>query len=192
MGRGVSDQLLRLSNSWTPWILRHTSDCHLGSTFCGLDRKRTYELITKYIDIENRGGKQISFGHDDRIHDLIFRDTNGHVGAIRTFLFHAVSFDMKTPAEILRFVSQKFYQTDLRGFRAFLSVDAEKIAKIPLRHLALLIQCIVLYKQGHRNFSAVALNAVSVSQTWNPHQDWCNNQYREYDLWLFRRRSILI
>jgi hypothetical protein len=127
----------------------------LGLNFLQLDREKTYELVKKYIDIENKAGKRISFGHDGRIHDLIFRDTNGHVGAIRIFLFHAVSFNMKTPAEIFRFVSQTFYRTDLRGSRAFLSVDAETIVKLPLCHLVLLIQCIVLYKQGRRNFPAV-------------------------------------
>jgi hypothetical protein len=132
----------------------------LGLDFLRLDRNKTHELITKYIDIENRGGKQISFGHDHRIYDLIFGDTNGHVGAIRTFLFHAVRFDLKTPEEIFQFVSQAFYQTDLRGSRAFLSVDADKIDKLPPRHLALIIRCIVLYKQNHRNFLAVASDTV--------------------------------
>ena len=132
----------------------------LGLDFLKMDREKTYELITKYIDIANEGGKQISFGHDHRIHDPIFHDTNGHVGAIRTFLFHAVTFDMKTPEAIFKFVSQKFYQTDLRGSRAFLSIDAEEIAKLPPRDLALLIQCIVLYKQGLRDFSAVVTKTV--------------------------------
>jgi hypothetical protein len=104
----------------------------LGLNFLQLDREKTYELVKKSIDIENKAGKRISFGHDGRIHDLIFRDTNGQVGAIRIFLFHAVSFNMKTPAEIFRFVSQAFYRTDLRGSRAFLSVDAETIAKLAL------------------------------------------------------------
>ena len=132
----------------------------LGLNFLRLNRGNTYELITKYIDIQNKAGKRISFGHDDRVHDLIFRDTNGHVGAIRTFLFHAVSFDMKTTEDIFRFVSQTIYQTDLRGARAFLSVDAETIAELPPCDLALLIRCIILYKQGHRDFPAVALEAV--------------------------------
>ena len=132
----------------------------LGLNFLRMDREKTYELITKYIDIANGGGKQISFGRNHHIHDLIFRDTNGHVGAIRTFLFHTVGSDMKTPEAILRFVSQKFYLTDLRGSRAFLSIDAEEIARLPPCDLALLIRCIVQYKQGHRDFSAVAMKAV--------------------------------
>jgi len=83
------------------------------------------------------GGKQISFGRDHHIHDLIFRDTNGHVGAIRTFLLHTVGSGMKTPEAILRFLSQKFYLTDLRGSRVFLSVDAEEIDRLPPCDLAL-------------------------------------------------------
>ena len=132
----------------------------LGLNFLRLNRGNTYELITRYIDIQNRAGKRIPFGHDDRVHDLIFRDTNGHVGAIRTFFFHAVSFDLKTTEDIFRSVSQTIYQTDLRGARAFLSVDAETIAELPPCDLALLIRCIILYKQGHRDFPAVALEAV--------------------------------
>jgi len=62
----------------------------LGLDFLRMDREKTYELITKYIDVANEEGKWIPFGHDHRIHELIFCDTNGHVGAICTFLFHAV------------------------------------------------------------------------------------------------------
>jgi hypothetical protein len=129
----------------------------LGLNFLRLDREKSYELITKYIHIHNAAGKCISFGHDDKVHDLIFRDMNGHFGAIRTFLF---SFNMKTPRDIFQFVSQMMYQTDLHGSRAFLSVAAEKIAQLPPSDLVLLIRCIVLYKQGHRNFPAVAEDAV--------------------------------
>ena len=67
---------------------------------------------------------------------------------------------MKTTEDIFRFVSQTIYQTDLRGARAFLSVDAETIAELPPCDLVLLIRCIVLYKQGHHDFPAVALEAV--------------------------------
>jgi hypothetical protein len=115
----------------------------LGLNFLQLNREKTYELITKYIDIQNKAGKRISFAHDGRVHDLIFGQTNGHVGAIRTFLFHAVGSNMKTTEDVFKFVSQMIYQGDLRGSRAFLSIAAEEIAKLPPCDLALLIRCIV-------------------------------------------------
>ncbi len=134
----------------------------LGLNFLRLDREKTCELISKYVVIQNKLGKRISFGDQNVVHKLIFDDTNGHVGVIRTFLHHAIGSDITTIEDLFRFTSHTIYQSDLRGYRTFLSVDADRITKLAPHDLVLLIRCLVLYKQGHRDFPVEALEAVGM------------------------------
>ena len=120
----------------------------LGLSVLRLDRDKTDELITKFVDIKNSESK-MSFSLDPDVRDLIFDDSNGHVGVIRTFLFHLVLTNKRTRDDVLNFASRSVYQSNLGGF---LSTHEDEIKALSPLEIALLVQCIVAYKRGEREF----------------------------------------
>jgi hypothetical protein len=132
----------------------------LGLNFLRLDREKTHQLIKKYAEIMESEGKKTSFSLHSDILDLIFNETNGHVGVLRTLLFHLVTTDKKSREDILQFVSCRIYQSNLSGFHTFLSVNAATMKSLSPNDMALLVQCFVSYKQGIREFQATALGAI--------------------------------
>ena len=57
-----------------------------GLEFLRLDREMTHALITKFIEIKGVEGKKMSFVAD--VCELIYEETEGYVGAVRTLLFY--------------------------------------------------------------------------------------------------------
>ena len=110
----------------------------LGLNFLRLTRDTTDALITKFISIKGSEGKKSSFDADMR--KLIFEETNGHVGAIRTVLFHLINANNKTKDDMLNFFCHSIYQSDLSAYRAFLSVSENSIRQLPPNDMALLVQ----------------------------------------------------
>ena len=122
----------------------------LGLEFLRLDLEMTLALIAKYVEIIESEGKRMTFGTDVR--ELIYQETNGHVGAVRTLLFHFANTDKRSKQDVIDFTQREVYQTDLSAYRSFLSVSQATIRKLRPEDLAMLIQCIAKYKQGHRGF----------------------------------------
>ena len=83
---------------------------------------------------------------------MIYEETNGHVGAVRTLLFHFASTDKRSKQDVIDFIQREVYQTDLSAYRSFLSVSEATIRKLR-PDLAMLVQCIAKYKKGYREFS---------------------------------------
>ena len=122
----------------------------LGLNFLRLDYQFTEKLIIKFSEVKASLGKPTNF--DAETCDLIFNETNGHVGAIRTLLHHLDSSNRRSKQDIFDFIGHVVYQRDLSAFPAFLSVSQTTIGRLPSRDLALLVQGIVLYKKGKRDF----------------------------------------
>jgi hypothetical protein len=75
---------------------------------------------------------------DADVHELIYEETNGHVGAVRTLLFHFVSTDKRSKQDVIDFTRREVYQSDLSAYRAFLSVSEATIRRLLPEHLAIL------------------------------------------------------
>ena len=131
----------------------------LGLNVLRLDRDKTDELITKVVNINNLQGKVTSFSLDPDVRDLIFDGSNGHVGVIRTLLDHLVRTNKRTKNDVLNFASREVYQSNLGGYRTFLSTHEDEIQELSPLELALLTHCIVAYKRGQREFSVIAKDA---------------------------------
>jgi energy-coupling factor transporter ATP-binding protein EcfA2 len=126
----------------------------LGLEFLRLDRAKTDALITKFAEVKAFEGKQMSF--DPRVRELIYTETKGHVGAIRTLLFHLVSTEKRKPEDVIEFTQRTVYETDLSAYRAFLSVSEATIRRLSPDDLATLLQSIVSYKKGNPDFPVKA------------------------------------
>ena len=122
----------------------------LGLAFLRLDRQFTNQLIIKFIEVMASQGKKAVFDSD--VSNLIYEETNGHVGAIRAILSHLISSDRRSKRDVLSFICQDVYQTDLNAFRTFLSVGKIGIEKLPSKDLTLLFECIVSFKRGVHEF----------------------------------------
>jgi len=122
----------------------------LGLEFLRLDREMTHALITKFVEIKGVEGK-MSFDAD--VCELIYEEIEDHVGAVRTLLFHFVSSDKRNKQDVIDFTRQDIPKSDLSAYRAFLSVSEATIRRLLPEDLEILVQCITLYKKGHRGFS---------------------------------------
>jgi hypothetical protein len=111
----------------------------------------TNALTAKFVELKESDGKKMSFDAD--VCELIYGETNGHVGAVRTLLSHFVSTDKRSRQDVIDFTRRDVYQTDLSAYRSFLSVSEATIRQLGPDDRAVLVQCIVLYKQGSREFS---------------------------------------
>ncbi len=131
----------------------------LGLNVLRLDRDKTNEVITKFVDIKNSEGKMTPFSLNSDVRDLIFNHSNGHVGVIRTLLFHLVSPNNRTGDDILNFFSRSIYQSNLGGYRTFLPAHEDTIRTFSPLEMALLVQCIVAYKRGEREVPVIAEEA---------------------------------
>jgi len=89
--------------------------------------RRPMSLSKRYAKIEESESKMTSFSIDPTVCDLIFEQTNGHVGAIRTFLFHVISagkttkdssllpcLELNWPSIILSYLSMNTCSCDWR------------------------------------------------------------------------------
>ncbi len=119
----------------------------LGLEFLRLDREMTNGLIVKFVETKELEGKKMPFDAD--VGGLIYEETNGHVGAVRTLLFHLVNTDKRSKQEVIDFTRRDVYQTDLSAYHSFLSVSEATIRQLWPDDLAILVQGIVLYKKGH-------------------------------------------
>ncbi len=122
----------------------------LGLSFLRLNREFTNQLIVKFIEVMASQGKKAVFDSD--VNNLIYEETNGHVGAIRAILSHLINSNRRSKRDVLNFIRQDVYQTDLNAFRTFLCVGKTAIEKLPSKDLTLLIECIVLFKSGCHEF----------------------------------------
>lgn len=122
----------------------------LGLEFLRLDLEMTNALIAKVVEIKKLEGKKMTFGAD--VCELIYEETNGHVGAVRTLLFHFTNTDKRSKQDVIDFTQREVYQTDLSAYRSFLSVSETTIRKLRPEDLAMLVQCIANYKKGYRGF----------------------------------------
>lgn len=86
----------------------------LGLSFLRLNRKFTNQLIVKFIEVMASQGKKAVFDSD--VNNLIYEETNGHVGAIRAILSHLINSNRRSKRDILNFICQDVYQTDLNAF----------------------------------------------------------------------------
>ena len=128
----------------------------LGLNFLRLDRDKAHEMIKKFVSIKSSESKRISFSLDPDVCDLLFDDSNGHVGAIRTILLHLVGSNKRTRDDLLDFTTRSIYQSDLSGYRAFLPAHEDTIKTLSHLEMALLVQCIVAYKRGEREVPVIA------------------------------------
>ncbi len=131
----------------------------LGLDFLRFNREKTHKLISKYTKIKALEGKMTSFSTDPAVRDLIFQETNGHVGAIRTFLFHIIRAGKKTKDDIIEFISSPKSRIELTVYRPFLSVSAETIQGLTPKDIALLLRCIASYKRGNHSIPVNILTA---------------------------------
>jgi hypothetical protein len=77
----------------------------LGLDFLWFNSMRTSQLITKFTKLKEGDGKLSSFADDQGVCDLIFKETNGHVGAIHSFLLHVINAGKTTKDDIIEFTS---------------------------------------------------------------------------------------
>ena len=128
----------------------------LGLDFLRFDSVRTSELITKYTKLKEGDGKPSSFADDQGVCDLIFKETNGHVGAIRSFLLHVITAGKTTKDDIIEFTSSSRFRTELTVYRPFLAVGERTLLRLSSNDMDLFLQCIASYKAGIHTFPAGA------------------------------------
>ena len=119
----------------------------LGLDFLRLDRESTKQLISRFTKIK---ASHITF--DAEVFNLIYDETNGHVGAIRMLLYYLVDTDKRSKQDVLDFTRYDVPRHDLSAFRAFLSVSQTTIGRLPSEDIQLLVQFIASFKKGIRNF----------------------------------------
>jgi hypothetical protein len=94
----------------------------------------------QYTKIKASEGKMTSFSTDPSVRDLIFEETNGHVGVIRTFLYHVIRAGKTTKDDIIEFISSPKSRTELTVYRPFLSVNEEAIQELAPKDIDLLLR----------------------------------------------------
>ena len=146
----------------TPQVFMDPSDTAtgqvipLGLDFLRFDSARTYQLITKFTKLKEVDGKLSSFANDQGVCDLIFKETNGHVGAIRSFLLHVINAGKTTKDDIIEFTSSSRFRTELTVYRPFLAVSERTLLRLSSEDKDLFLRCIASYKEGTRAFPANA------------------------------------
>jgi len=74
----------------------------LGLDFLRLDYQFAEKLIIKFSEVKASLGKPTNF--DPEICNLIYKETNGHAGAIRTLLHHLASSNRRSKQDTFDFM----------------------------------------------------------------------------------------
>jgi len=144
----------------TPHVFTDPSDTAtgqsipLGLDFLRFDSARTSQLITKFTKLKEEDGKPSSFADDQGVCDLIFKETNGHVGAIRSFLHHLINAGKTIKDDIIEFTSSSRFRTELTVYRPFLAVSERMLLQLSSKDMTLFLRCIALYNAGTHTFPA--------------------------------------
>jgi len=116
MVRRMSRRLQHPLHSWILEDLITRSRLPLGLAFLRLDREFTNKLIVKFTEVKGSQNKTAMLDSD--VNDLIYEETNDHVGAIRAILSPDLfSTDRRSKQDVLDFIRHDIYQADLNAFR---------------------------------------------------------------------------